>query len=36
VGFNPYRKKVVRPGDVALLIIGIAVALALLGWALFA
>jgi large-conductance mechanosensitive channel len=35
VGFNPYRKKVVRRGDVVLLAVGVVIALAALAWAIF-
>jgi hypothetical protein len=34
VGFNPYRKFKARPTDYALVVAAIAVAVALVGWAL--
>jgi hypothetical protein len=34
VGYNPYRKFKARPGDYAMVVVAVAVALALVGWAL--
>jgi len=33
MGYNPHRKMVRKPGDVALVVLGVAVALALVVWA---
>jgi hypothetical protein len=35
VGYNPYRKKVVRTGDVVVLGAAIAAVLAVVAWAIF-
>jgi hypothetical protein len=35
VGYNPYRKFAARPGDYAMVVVAIVLAIALVAWALF-
>jgi hypothetical protein len=35
VGYNPYRKKVIRKGDFAILAVAAIVVLAIVAWAFF-
>jgi hypothetical protein len=35
VGFNPYRKFKAKPADIVFVVVGVAVAIALVAWAFF-